>query len=363
MATIRDVARESSVSIATVSRVFNNSPLVSDGTRERVRVAAERLGYWPNGIARSLITNRTHAIGVLLPDLHGEFFSELIHGIDQAARERGLHLLVARATSTAAELTAALRSMRGRVDALIIMAPDREASAVLREHANQVPMVLLNCDVSVPGADCVSVDNHAGARAIVRHLLAAGHRRIAIITGPLHNGDAGQRLEGYRDAMREAGLSAEGLSGEGRAGEGLEFAGDFTEPSGYVAARRVLDHVPRPTAVFVANDHMAIGVLGALQDAGVDVPKDVAVVGFDDIPMARYLTPPLTTVHVDIFRMGQRAMGLLLERVVECGPLEPRKELLHTTLVVRGSCGAQMPVDGETPEPWNRSRAAGSTRR
>jgi LacI family transcriptional regulator len=353
MATIRDVARESSVSIATVSRVFNNSPLVSEGTRERVMVAAERLGYWPNGIARSLITNRTHAIGVLLPELHGEFFSEVIHGIDLAARERGLHLLVSRATSTAAELTAALRSMRGRVDALIIMAPDREAAAVLRQHANQVPMVLLNCEANVPGADTVSVENHAGARTIVCHLLAAGHRRIATITGPLHNGDAGQRLEGYRAAMRDAGLS----------GEGLEFDGDFTERSGYVAARRVLDHVPRPTAVFVANDHMAIGVLGALQDAGVDVPKDIAVVGFDDIPMARYLTPPLTTVHVDIFRMGQRAMGLLLERAQESRPLEPRRELLQTTLVVRGSCGAQMPLDGETPEPWNRSRAAGSTRR
>ena len=353
MATIRDVARESSVSIATVSRVFNKSPLVSDGTRERVMAAAERLGYWPNGIARSLITSRTHSIGVLLPELHGEFFSEVIHGIDLAARENGLHLLVSRATTTADELASALRSLRGRVDALIIMAPDLDTSAELRLFAGQVPTVLLNSDAVIDGCDRISVANVEGARAIVGHLIGLGHRRIATITGPAHNVDARQRLEGYRAALDEVGVAA---------AQRIEVAGDFTEPSGYAATRALLERRVRPTAVFVANDHMAIGVLSALQDAGVVVPRDLAVVGFDDIPMARYLTPPLTTVHVDLRRMGQRAMGLLLDRGPS-GHGGGRCEVLDTTLVVRGTCGAQPPRNGETSHTWAGRRGSGGTRR
>ncbi len=350
MATIRDVARESSVSIATVSRVFNNSPLVSDGTRRRVMVAAERLGYWPNGIARSLITSRTHAIGVLLPDLHGEFFSEVIHGIDVAARGAGLHLLVSRASSTHSELESALRSMRGRVDALVIMAPDPEASASLRQFAGHVPTVLLHSGAVRPEWDVLNIANRDGARDLVRHLVAVGHRRIATITGPAGNLDACQRLAGYHAALEEAGLAPS-----------HEVPGDFTEPSGYAAGRALLERSPRPTAVFVGNDHMAIGVMGALHDAGVRVPSDLAVAGFDDIPMARYLTPPLTTVHVDLNRMGQRAVQMLLEQKRSDDRPLPRQEVLPVTLVVRGSCGADA-ADGAGVPAWNRDRADGATR-
>jgi len=347
MATIRDVARESGVSIATVSRVFNHSPLVSVNTRERVLAASERLGYWPNGIARSLITSRTHAVGVLLPELHGEFYSELIHGIDVAARRHGLHLLVSRATSTAAELGAALRSMRGRVDALVVMAPDPDASAALRDCAGQVPVVLLNTADPQPGCDTLAVANFDGAYAVTQHLIRLGHRSIATVTGPVHNVDARQRLEGYRHALRDAGLPVD---------PALEFVGDFTEPSGYAAAARILARDPRPGALFVANDHMVVGLLGALQDAGVRVPDDLAIAGFDDIPMARYLTPPLTTVHVDLFRMGQRAMELLLETGQRTTTaVAGRHEVLPTTLVVRGSCGAHAPDDDAAA--WHRHRA------
>lgn len=338
MATIRDVARESSVSIATVSRVFNHSPLVSTGTRDRVLSAAERLGYWPNGIARSLITNRTHAVGVLLPELHGEFFSELVHGIDLAARAHGLHLLVSRATSTAVELQAALRSMRGRVDALIVMAPDPDASAALRDCAGQVPAVLLNTADPHAEYDTLAVANFDGARTVVHHLIGLGHKRIATIAGPSHNVDAQQRLEGYRAALREAELPIDPL---------LEFTGDFTEPSGYAAATRVMAVPVKPSALFVANDHMSIGVFGALHDLHVKVPEEIAIAGFDDIPMARYLTPPLTTVHVDLFRIGQRAMEMLLDVRHGTPPRPRRHEMLQTTLVVRGSCGAHAPDAGE----------------
>jgi LacI family transcriptional regulator len=353
MATIRDVARASNVSIATVSRVFNDSPLVSEDTRQRVVEAAARLGYWPNGIARSLITSRTHTLGALLPDLHGEFFSEVIHGIDLAAREKGFHLLVSRSSSSADEFTSALRSMRGRVDGLIVMAPDIDTSALLRQSAGSVVTVLVNPEVAMPGLHAISIGNVDGAQSVVRHLVSLGHRRIATITGPAYNIDARQRLEGWRAALVEAGLQP---------APELEFRGDFSEPSGYDAAAELLRVEPRPSAVFVANDYMAIGVLGALQDAGVRVPDDIAIAGFDDIPMARYLTPPLTTVNVPMLQLGKRAVHLLLDGGAPA-PAEGTREELPTTLVVRSSCGARPSAPAGSRPRWDRSRLVESVRR
>jgi len=329
MATIKDVAREAAVSVATVSRVFNESGLVSEDTRRHVRAVAERLRYWPNGVARSLITNRTHALGVLLPDLYGEFFSEVIRGLDLTARERGLHLLLSSSHSDHDGLVAALRSMRGRVDGMILMAPEIDGVECLEKSASSMPIVLLDPAIAADGFDTISVGNADGARAVVLHLIGLGHRRIATVTGPLGNIDARQRLEGWRTALAEAGIAPE---------DELEVAGDFTEPSGYDAVARMLRLDPRPTAVFAANDYMAVGVIGALSDAGVRVPEDVAVAGFDDIALARYLNPSLTTVHVDAFRLGQRAVQLLAGRDEPEGP--PRHETLETTLIVRASCGS-----------------------
>lgn len=349
MPTIRDVARASNVSIATVSRVFNNSPLVSGDTRQRVVDAAARLGYWPNGIARSLITSRTHTLGALLPDLHGEFFSEVIHGIDQASRQKGFHLLVSRSSSDARELSAVLRSMRGRVDGLLVMAPDVDARGALEQVAGNIPTVLLNPEARVARCDSVAVANVEGAYAVVRHLVGLGHRRIATITGPERNIDARQRLEGWRRALREVGIEP---------GPALEVRGDFTEPSGYDAALELLAREPRPTAVFVANDYMAIGALGALQDTGVRVPEDLAVAGFDDIPMARYLTPPLTTVHVDMLELGQQAVHLLLDVQRADRPGGQEHRVLPATLVVRSSCGGAPADRGTGRARWGRRTPA-----
>jgi LacI family transcriptional regulator len=334
MATIRDVARASNVSIATVSRVFNNSPLVSEDTRQRVAAAASRLGYWPNGLARSLITNRTHTLGLLLPDLHGEFFSEVIHGVDQYSRTRGFHLLVSRSSSSADELTEALRSMRGRVDGLVVMAPDVDASRALRQAAGNVPIVLLNPEVPLPGCDSVSIANFQGAFTMVSHLIGLGHDPIATITGPCQNIDARQRLEGWRSAMREAGREAR---------PDLEYHGDFTERSGYEATLEMVRQRVRPAAIFVANDHMAIGVMAALQESGMRVPDDMALAGFDDIPMARFLGPGLTTMHVDMLSLGERAVDLLLDPERAAAAPAGRSDVLPTRLVVRGSCGAARP--------------------
>ena len=331
MATIKDVARDAGVSVATVSRVFNDSGLVSEDTRRTVLDVAAKLNYWPNGVARSLITSRTHALGVLLPDLAGEFFSEVIRGIDLAARAQGLHLLVSSSHADTRELVSALRSLRGRIDGLIVMAPDVDAPAAIRASAGDFPIVLVDPGYGVEEFDTISIANHEGAQAVVRHLLSLGHRRIATVTGPLTNIDAEQRLAGYHAAMR---------AGGGEFSTDLVIHGDFSEGSGRAAGHAIAALRARPTAVFAANDYMAAGVIGSLTEAGVRVPQDVAVAGFDDIPIARYLTPPLTTVHVGLLELGERAVGRLLEIQGGKNVAAPQHNVLSTTLVVRRSCGA-----------------------
>jgi LacI family transcriptional regulator len=336
MATIKDVAREANVSVATVSRVCNGIPGVRDATRRRVEIIAARLGYSPNNAARSLITSRTYTLGVLLPDLYGEFFSEVIRGIDQTARRHGYHLLVSSSHSDKDEIEAALRSMRGRVDGLIVMSPDMDAQVAVKNLPARFPVVLLNCAADDGTLDSLTIENYEGAHAIVRHLVGLGHRRIAMIKGAERNHDAAERLRGYRAALRAAGI---------KPSRGLEIPGDFSEASGYRAARELAGRVPRPTAIFAANDSMAIGALGALRELRVRVPDDVAVAGFDDIPMARYINPPLSSVHVDITALGARATGRLLEVVLGGSDGGPRRDTLPTRLVIRSSCGGPSNTD------------------
>src|SRR5262245_40787635 len=205
MTTIKDVAREAGVSVATVSRVFNDSAVVSEETRRVVRQVAERLNYWPNGVARSLITDRTQPIGVIVPDLFGDFYSESLRGMDCTARKAGLHLLVSSSHADANELVAALRTIRGRIDSLIVMAPDIDARSAIRATAAALPLVLIAPESGFEGHDTIAIANQKGAHAVVHHLTQLGHRRIATVTGPTRNADARQRLDGYRAAVREAG--------------------------------------------------------------------------------------------------------------------------------------------------------------
>ncbi|HET7790614.1 MAG TPA: LacI family DNA-binding transcriptional regulator [Gemmatimonadales bacterium] len=338
MVTIKDVARAARVSVATVSRVHNGSPNVTDSTRRRVRAVATKLGYSPNAAARSLSTRKTLGLGVLLPDLYGEFYSELIRGIDQTAQQRGFHILVASSHNAKQEIAAAIQSLRGRVDGLIVMAPAPGAHRPVRDLPASVPVVLLNCPAPVAGYDSIAVANADGARDVVRHLAGLGHRRIAIIHGPPRNHDAAERARGYREALAEAGITP---------GPADEVAGDFTDGSGYRAALGLARAAPRPTAVFAANDAMAIGAVSAFREAGMRIPEDVAVAGFDDIPMARYMHPPLTTVRVDISDLGARATARLLDLVANGKQRQKRRELLPAVLVVRESCGGH----GRTAAP------------
>jgi LacI family transcriptional regulator len=331
MVTIRDVARAAGVSIATVSRVFNESATVSQTTSRRVRSVAGRLDYWPHSGARSLTTSRTHAIGVLLPDLFGEFFSEIIRGIDHTARAERLQILVSSSHADIDAVVAAARSLRGRIDGLIAMVPDKGSEQRVRQIQRRFPVVLLSPRARVPGCSTVAIANAQGASTAVAHLLAAGHDEIAILKGPPGNVDAEERLQGYHAALAAAGI---------RTRPEYAIDGDFTESSGYRAGAALVALRPRPTAVFACNDYMAIGLLGALSDARVRVPEDMAVVGFDDIAMARYVSPPLTTVHVDAYEMGERAARALIARLHPASTAPPPQSVVPATLVVRRSCGA-----------------------
>lgn len=326
--TIKEVAREARVSVATVSRALNKKGTVRVETSRRVRVAAEKLRYAPHGAARSLITRQTHTLGVLLPDLFGEFFSELIRGIDLAARRRGYHVIVSGSHSDRAETRAMVRAMRGRVDGLLVLSADLDARELEANLPFGFPVVLLS-GAGKGVFDAVRVDNHGGASAMVRHVIDLGHDRIAFVAGPGKNLDAAERLRGFRDAV-----------GRATGATSLEIQGDFREQAGYRAAARILRSKLRPTAVLAANDAMAIGLLAAFRERHVRVPEDIALAGFDDIPIARYMTPPLTTVSVPIADLGARAAARLLHALDgDDVPRTRREDILPTSLVIRASCG------------------------
>ena len=322
-ATIRDVARAANVSVATVSRTLNASDTVSAPTRERVLAAAGALDYVPHHGARSLSTQRTDTIGVLLPDLHGPFFSELIRGIDSATRTHKLHLLLSHSHGDPVEAATVLRAMRGRVDAMVVMSPYADEEALSAALAGAVPLVLLGSGNGSGRHPTFAIDNHAGALAITHHLLDAGHSRIAFIAGPPANVDAEQRLSGYRAALATRSGLVEQI-----------VQGDFSERSGLLAARKLLA-AGAPDAIFAGNDMMAIGCLEALRAAGLRVPDDIALAGFDDIPVARFVDPPLTTAGVPIAEIGRQAVECCVE-ILASGSSNLNRAFTPE-LIVRGS--------------------------
>ena len=327
-ATIRDVAREARVCVPTVSRALNDSGPVRDDTRRRVRDAADNLRFTPHGAARSLITSRTNTLGVLLPDLYGEFFSEIIRGIDRSAQRAGYQLLLSSARNAHDEVHGAFRAMYGRVDGLVLMAPDVELAERFAQHGDSTPIVFINSPVTSPDARLITIDNRGGAYQMVSHLVRKGHQRIAIIRGADSNHDAAERLRGYRQALDDCGLQRDAR---------LEIQGDFSEAAGYRGAHAILKLKPRPTAIFAANDAMALGALSALGEESVAVPSEIAVAGFDDIPIARYAWTPLSSVHVPIAQLGERAMDLLLGAIAGSEEGSARRVVLPTTLVIRKS--------------------------
>ena len=320
-ATIRDVARRAQLSVATVSRALNGFENVSEQAREKIAAAVKELGYVPHAGARSLSLSRTNAIGVVLPALHGEFFSEIVRGMDHVASARGYFLLLSNmhpeSPGGSAEV---LRALRGRVDGLLLMAPHVQDRELIEALPAGLPTLLINTRGQPAGCPGIHLDNAAGAKAVAAHLLALGRKRIVHITGPAGNIDAHERAEAFREALA------------GKA-ELISIGGDFYEESGQRLVAGLLDAGRKFDAVFAANDNMAMGALTALREAGLRVPEDVAVAGFDDIPLAKHLG--LTTVRVRIAELGERA----LERLIAIlGHRDGGGDELHAPeLVVRSS--------------------------
>ncbi len=300
-ATIRDVARRAQLSVATVSRALNGFHNVSRKARERIDEAVRELGYVPHAGARSLSLARTNAIGVVLPDLHGEFFSEIVRGMDREASLSGYVLLLSNMHSGPAQAALALKAMRGRVDGLIVMAPHLREDELSSALPPGLPAIMVNTR-GAPGRHlAIRIDNRAGARAVLDHFIALGRKRLVHVAGPLENIDAQERAESFRTAAAQKGAQCEIVQG------------NFEEESGEAAIAALLNAGHRFDAVFAANDNMAIGAIAALKKAGLRVPQDVAVAGFDDIPLARHLG--LTTVQVHIAELGERALARLVASI------------------------------------------------
>lgn len=323
--TIRDVARAASVSVASASRALNGHPSVTAETRAKVIEAARLLDYVPHLGARSLSTRRSNTIGVVLPDLFGEFFSEIIRGIDKAAHRRGLQLLLSNMHGSGEETAAALRAMRGRVDGLLLMSPQLDAEFLARNLPKGLPAVVMNGRIEGAHYAAIVIDNQTGAHAAVAHLVAQGCRNIAYLGGPAGNGDADERAQGFRKAMREM-LGID---------DPVMLDGDFSEEAGIAAGSKLAPS--GVDGVFSANDMMAIGCIASLIEAGRTVPDDVAVVGFDDVPIARYVTPALTTMRVHIAELGERALERLVQTIEADAETNFGVELLVPELVVRAS--------------------------
>jgi LacI family transcriptional regulator len=332
--TIIDVAQRAGVSTATVSHVMNNTRYVSDALRTRVSAAIAELNYQPNGVARSLRRKQTRTIGMVIPDNCNPFFAEVTRGIEDASFEQGYNVILCNSDGDAEkELDYLELLFKKRVDGIVLVSAGASQATVdvLAEQGRAV--VIVDREISGLSADLVMTDNRQGGYQAVSYLLGLGHRRIACIAGPSPLTASAGRLAGYRSALTGAGLTVD---------EGLILAGDFQSRSGYMAMQSFLTLADRPTAVFACNDMMAMGVICAIHQAGLKVPEDISVMGFDDISLASFTCPPLTTVAQAKHEMGVLAFGMLRERMRD-GMSSPRTELLTTELVVRSSCGPSRP--------------------
>lgn len=328
--TIHDVAARAGVSHQTVSRVINESTAVSASTRERVLAAIEELSYVPSSIARGVRLNRTHSLGVVTDNISDFAFGHIIAGAEAEARRRGYFLVIGSVEHGADESSYLRLMLERRVEGFILVRPGVPFLGDHLELVEQagVPFVLVGTSV-VPGVDVVESDNHQGGYQATRHLLELGHRQIATILGPTGWPPAIERFEGCQEALRDFGLSPDDLLEERAEDWGIE--------AGEAAAARLLARGSKFTALFAHSDLIALGAIARLRAAGLHVPDQVSVVGFDDLPVAAVVDPPLTTVHQATEEKGAFAAGLLLAHVTGAGALQGRVHVLPCELVLRSS--------------------------
>ena len=322
--TIRDVAAAAGVHPSTVSRVLRERSAWPSGTRDRVVSAAERLGYRPNLLARALSTNRAPVAPLLVPDVANAFFPEVALGAEEAARAAGYALLLCNTQADPFLERAYLESLVPFQVPFAIVVPGPDSADLIREFAGACRFVAVDRTVEGLDVPSVTVDNRLGSRLATEHLIGLGHHRIACVAGPTDTSTARDRVEGYRDAVRAADLAA------------VVVEGGFAAEDGMRAAERFLRLAPRPTGIVAANDLCAIGIVRVLEDQGVHVPRDVSIVGFDDLAFAGFVRPALTTVHQPAREMGaaavEVAIAALAGRPTESVRLAPRLIVRESTV-------------------------------
>ena len=331
MVNIRDVAKAAGVAPITVSRVINNSGTVNAVTRDRVQKAIEELHYVPNTLAKSLRSKQSHTLALILSDITNPFWPTVARGVEDAAAERGFHTILCNTDENPEkEATYLTLLLQRRVDGIIIAPTTNDKERLTMLQRQQVPCVLIDRRVEGFETDVVYGDSREGARLLVEHLLKLGHVRIALINGPDTISSAQDREAGYRQALEEHHLPID---------EGLIWRGDFKQATGYRFAAEIVRCQPRPTAIFAANNFIAIGALQALREAGLSIPAEMALVCMDDIPHVSAIDPFLTVATQPAYDMGATAARLLIERLTASHTLQPREVILPLTLIIRRSCG------------------------
>jgi LacI family transcriptional regulator len=326
--TLKDVAEEVGVSVNTVSRALTGKPDVGPETRARVRQAAERLDYTPNLLARSLVQGRTRTVGLVVTDCTNAFYATLIRAVEETVSRYGYGLLLATANEDPTKEAAGLRLLQERrIDGLLLSPVRVEAPHVAALAAEQIPHVLLSRRPAGYRGYFVGTDNLRGARLAVAHLVELGHRRIAHLSRADTVSSAVERIQGYRSELQGHGIAFD---------TDLVLTAPATVTGGAEAVPHLLGLNPRPSAIFAYSDLQAIGLQLALRDAGLRVPEDVSIIGFDGIELASYVSPPLTTIAQDIPRIGALGAEILVTQLTGTAP-QRRSRLLRPKLVVRGS--------------------------
>jgi LacI family transcriptional regulator len=331
--TIREVAKKAGVSPATVSRVISQFGYVSEATRNKVLTTIRELGYRPNTIARSMVTKATHTIGLVVTDITNPFFTLIARGVEDTASGAGFSVIFCNTDESEAKEDEYLNALlQKQVDGILLVPVRTTTQSIRFIQAQGVAVVVL--DRRIPGVaiDSVRCDSEGGAYGLVRLLLNLGHRQIAMLTGPAGISTSEDRAVGYRRALTEAGLSYR---------PELVHYGAFNQTSGYAMTQQALAAPVRPTALFAANNFVALGALKALQDAGLRVPEDVALVAFDDLPSVLVTSPFLTVAAQPAYEMAKVATNLLLAQLA--GSKDRQEIVLPTELVVRRSSGDPRP--------------------
>lgn len=329
MATIRDVAQLAGVSTATVSHVLNNTRAVSEQARDRVVSAMEQLNYQPNAVARSLRVSETLTIGLIVPDVELPFFAWVARSIENAARDVGYNVILCNSGWSLKQELLYLDNLRARrVDGLIcisVLLTNEHVAPLLKRH---MPVVWFEQARTDGISDAVVIDNHRGAYDATMHLVAQGHRRIGCVLGLGQALLTADRIKGYRRALSDSGIAFD---------ESLLCTGDYEPSAGLAGAHQLLSMPKPPTAIFAFNDMMALGALQAANERGLRVPDQIALIGFDGIPLTEYTSPPLSTVRQPIPEMSRIAIDMLLDRINDRAPNESRTILVEPTLVKRAS--------------------------